>query len=80
MWIDYFRGAFTRQTELLDPLLDRAPLAVGDLILTEVLQGFVNERDFRQAAQLLTSLVAVDAEKKSHFKQRRIFARYATWE
>lgn len=63
MWIDYFRGAFTRQTELLDALLDRAPLAVGDLILTEVLQGFVNERDFRQAAQLLTSLVAVGGKE-----------------
>ena len=60
VWIDYFRGAITRQTELLDALLDREPLAVGDLILTEVLQGFVNERDFRQAAQLLTTLVAVE--------------------
>ena len=33
---------------------------MGDLILTEVLQGFVSDRDFNQAKRLLTSLVVVD--------------------
>jgi predicted nucleic acid-binding protein len=60
VWIDYFRGTSTRETELLDALLEREPLAVGDLILTEVLQGFVDERDFHQAARLMTSLMAVE--------------------
>jgi predicted nucleic acid-binding protein len=60
VWIDYFKGAITPQTEILDSLLDREPLAIGDLILTEVLQGFADQRDFHQAAQLLTSLVAVE--------------------
>ena len=35
-------------------------LAVGDLILTEVLQGFGNERHFNQARKLLTSLTVVE--------------------
>jgi predicted nucleic acid-binding protein len=35
-------------------------LAIGDLILTEVLQGFDNERDFNDARELLTSLMVVD--------------------
>ncbi len=60
VWIDYFRGNATRQTESLDSLLGAEPLAVGDLILVEVLQGFHNERDFRQAKKLLTSLTVVD--------------------
>ena len=60
VWIDYFRGNATRQTEILDSLLGAEPLAVGDLILVEVLQGFHNERDFRQAKKLLTSLTVVD--------------------
>ena len=60
VWIDYFRGNTTRQTESLDSLLGAEPLAVGDLILVEVLQGFHNERDFRQAKKLLTSLTVVD--------------------
>ena len=60
VWIDYFNGAITAQTELLDRLLGREPLAIGDLILTEVLQGFVEERDFDRARKMLTSLIVVE--------------------
>lgn len=60
VWIDYFRGRANQQTELLDALLGKEPLAVGDLILTEVLQGFNDEREFNQARRLMTSLVIID--------------------
>jgi hypothetical protein len=60
VWIGYFNGTVTAQTEMLDRLLGEQPLAIGDLILTEVLQGFRNERDFRDARNLLTSLTVVE--------------------
>ncbi len=60
VWIDYFRGTATPQAEKLDVLLGNEPIATGDLILTEVLQGFVSDRDFNQARKLMTSLVIVD--------------------
>jgi predicted nucleic acid-binding protein len=60
VWIDYFKGTITAQTEMLDTLLGQEPLAIGDLILTEVLQGFDNERDFNDAREMLTSLVVVE--------------------
>jgi predicted nucleic acid-binding protein len=60
VWIDYFKGTITTQTEILDTLLDRELLAVGDLILTEVLQGFPDERDFNEARKMLTSLTVVE--------------------
>jgi hypothetical protein len=60
VWIDYFRGTITPQTEKLDSLLGREPLAIGDLILTEVLQGFASDRDFNQARKMLTSLTVVE--------------------
>jgi predicted nucleic acid-binding protein len=60
VWIDYFRGVVTPQTEKLDSLLGIEPIATGDLILTEVLQGFVSDRDFNQAKKLMTSLVIVE--------------------
>jgi predicted nucleic acid-binding protein len=60
VWIDYFKGAATAQTEKLDQKLGREPLAIGDLMLTEVLQGFAKERDFDEAKKLLTSLMVVD--------------------
>ena len=60
VWIDYFKGRTTAQTDKLDKLLGHQPLAIGDLILTEVLQGFPNERDFNQARKMLTSLMVVE--------------------
>ncbi len=60
VWIDYFKGTVTAQTEKLDSLLGHEPLAIGDLILTEVLQGFPDEADFNKARKVLTSLVVVE--------------------
>ena len=60
VWIDYFRGTVTPQTDKLDSLLGIEPIATGDLVLTEVLQGFSSDRDFKQAEKLMTSLVIVD--------------------
>lgn len=60
VWIDYFNGTVTPQTEKLDHLLGSEPLAIGDLILTEVLQGFTEEREFEQARRLMMSLTVVD--------------------
>jgi hypothetical protein len=60
VWIDYFRGTPTPQTDTLDALLGNEPLVTGDLILTEVLQGFASERDFNMARKLLTSLDMVN--------------------
>ena len=40
VWVDYFRGEIAAQTDKLDRLLGHEPLAIGDLILAEVLQGF----------------------------------------
>lgn len=60
VWIDYFRGTVTPQTEKLDSLLGVEPVATGDLILAEVLQGFSSERDFSQAKKMMTSLAIID--------------------
>lgn len=56
VWIDYFNGQATPQTSLLDSLLGSEPLAIGDLILAEVLQGFRSDADFHTAKELLTAL------------------------
>lgn len=53
VWIDFFRGTASPQVELLDALLGKEPLALGDLILAEVLQGFPSDREFNQARRLL---------------------------
>jgi predicted nucleic acid-binding protein len=60
VWIDYFRGDRTPQTIRLDTLLESDILAVGDIILTEVLQGFGSDRDFNTACGLLAPLPVVE--------------------
>jgi hypothetical protein len=60
VWIDYFQGRITAQTEKLDRLLGQEPLAIGDLILTELLQGLADEREFQDARKMLTSLIVVE--------------------
>ena len=56
VWIDYFNGRDTTQTFKLDELLGTGPLVIGDLILTEVLQGFRADADYRTAKRMLTAL------------------------
>lgn len=60
VWIDYFRGARTPQSDKLDVLLGAQPLAIGDLMLAEVLQGFDSDRDFERALRLLKTFAVVD--------------------
>jgi predicted nucleic acid-binding protein len=60
VWIDYFRGTTTPETDRLDALLGIEPVATGDLVLAEVLQGFPSEQDFNQGNKLLTSLPIIE--------------------
>jgi predicted nucleic acid-binding protein len=60
VWIDYLRGIRTPQSDQLDALLGVQPLAIGDLMLAEVLQGFDSDRDFERGLQLLRTLEVVD--------------------
>jgi predicted nucleic acid-binding protein len=56
VWIDFFNGVDSEGANLLDSLLKNETVIIGDLILTEVLQGFRSDRDYRLARRLLTSL------------------------
>ena len=60
VWIDYFRGLPTPQADYLDGLLGVEAVCIGDLILTEVLQGFVQDRDFDRAKAMLATLDVVE--------------------
>jgi predicted nucleic acid-binding protein len=53
VWIDYFNGIITPQTDYLDMILGKEFIVIGDLILVEVLQGFQREQDFTTARDAL---------------------------
>lgn len=60
VWIDYFSGADNVQTDRLDNALGFQPVAIGDLILTEVLQGFRHDKDYKTARKLFEHLTVFE--------------------
>ena len=56
VWIDYFNGRISAETDALDKLLGKQLVLAGDLILAEVLQGFRNEKDYRTALNLFETV------------------------
>ena len=56
VWIDYFNGEVNPHTDLLDRMLSSERIAIGDIILAEVLQGFRRDADFRKALELFEAL------------------------
>ena len=55
VWIEYFNGQINPKTDWLHSALGKEIIITGDLILTEVLQGFKSERDFLRAMGLLSN-------------------------
>ena len=60
VWIDFFNGARTPETDRLDALLGNEVAATGDLILLEVLQGFRTDADLAAARHAMSSLPYFD--------------------
>ena len=56
VWIDYFNGKPSPETNLLDISLGKDPITVGDIMLAEVLQGFRSARHYSIAKNLMLSL------------------------
>jgi len=60
VWIDYVHGLETPHTNALDYELLHNQVIIGDLLITEFLQGFRNDRDFEAAKKIIDSLIYCD--------------------
>ena len=58
--IDYFNGKNNWQVEVLDSILGKEIVVIGDYVLTEVLQGFRSDKEFRKAKTVLLSFPCFD--------------------
>jgi hypothetical protein len=56
IWIDYFNGAESIETDRLDSALNDGTVAMGDLIFLEILQGFRDDKEFSKAKKTLATL------------------------
>ena len=80
VWIDYFLGKKNKQTVALDNLFDTERICTGDLIITELMQGFKTKREISSANQIISRLEYFDlvgreiafkaAENYRHLRQR----------
>ncbi len=80
VWIDFFNGAALPAAAMLDDLLHHGEvrIVVPDLVLFEVLRGFRDERDHRQARALMESFDIEDVggadrarEAAAHYRELR---------
>jgi predicted nucleic acid-binding protein len=60
VWIDYFNGVASPETNYLDDQLDQQIIQVGDIILVEVLQGFREDQAFDSARRALMTFEQVE--------------------
>ena len=60
VWISYFNGTVTPETNYLHKNLGIEEIIVGDIILAEVLQGFRHQRDFDQAKSALLKFEVIE--------------------
>ena len=56
VWIDYFNGKENLQTDFLHMSLGTEIICTGDLIMTEVLQGFISDTSFSEAKDFFDDL------------------------
>lgn len=60
VWIDFLRDIETPQVDRLLALMGGSRLAVGDLTLTEVLQGIGRDEKFAAAVRLFSEIPVVE--------------------
>lgn len=53
VWIDFFRGFHTPETEKLIAVIGRGLIIVGDLVLVELLQGLRNDDQAKRVEGIL---------------------------
>ena len=82
VWVDYFTGNKSKQVAKLDSILGNKPIATSALIYTDVLKGFLADKDFDVAKKLFALLIEVNmlspmialksAENARHLRARGI--------
>lgn len=60
VWIDYFRGIDTLHTGKLDMALGTDELFIGDLIITELMQGAKTENSVLQIKDVISKMQCVN--------------------
>lgn len=60
IWIDYFNGVINLYSNRLDQALQDEQVALTDIILMEILQGFRSEKEYSRAKTALSALACFE--------------------
>lgn len=78
VWIDFFRDTRTWQVEHLAQLIaDDEPVALTDVVLTEILQGLANDREARRVERRLLAFDLLRLEALDDFRRAASLYRQA---
>ena len=76
VWIDFFSGRERPQTALLERLLlDDADLALCGIVLTELLQGIVDDRQWRRVRRYLQPVIRLPMDERVFLSAAQIYRR-----
>lgn len=56
VWVDFLRGTLAAHCDRMASLLDDQSIALCDRVLQEILQGVLDEREFRKVSKRLMAL------------------------
>jgi predicted nucleic acid-binding protein len=78
VWVDFFRGRETWQVEHLAQLItDDEPVALTDIVLTEILQGLSNDREARRVERRLLAFEVLRLDAVDDFRRAASLYRQA---
>jgi predicted nucleic acid-binding protein len=78
VWIDFFRDSGTWQVEHLAQLItDDEPVALTDMVLTEILQGLPNDREARRVERRLLAFDLLRLDTLDDFRRAASLYRQA---
>ena len=74
VWIDFFNGAGTTQVRLLEKnILDNADIAICGIVLTEILQGIRDDKQYRRVKQHLKPLILLPMDENTFILAADLF-------
>lgn len=74
VWIDFFAARNTAQVAVLESFIDqREDLSLCGIVLTEVLQGIRDDKQYKQTESILTGLIFLPMEQSTFLLAANIY-------
>lgn len=73
VWIDFFAGRSTLQTNVLEKYVSDEDICICGVILTEVLQGIRNDKEYNKTYKYFSSLLFLPVTQEGFVRAAEIY-------